>query len=606
MSRADSLRRARIKRMKRRRRFLTAAGLIAAAVIIAAAAALYVRYAPTRERMDAEEYFINRMNAAMEEAGGTETERRTQLLPDELAIVMEDTVCVSPARMVEGSLYLPCDIVRSGLSSRFFPDEENNQLLYTTADETLVIPFNEKTYAAGGESIVREKPAVISDERGIFIDADFAAEFTGAEFLTMEESRHVLVHCRSGRQLRAAAKRDTHVRYRGGIKSPILTDLAKGDEVLVLESLEDWMQVVSPDGFIGYVPSRSLTEPEEKEVVRESGQASYPSISLEGGVSLVWHMVYDGSVNNRLLSDTAGMTGVNVISPTWFSVTGEDGSISSLASGTYVRYAHKQGLQVWGLVSNFEQGVSTSALLASTAARRNLADNLIAEAEAAGMDGINVDLEAIAQSAGPAYVQFVRELSVLCRQRGLVLSVDVPVPMSINRHYDYRELGTVCDYVIVMGYDEHYYGSEEAGSVASLSFEENGITAALEDVPAEKLISAVPFYTRLWDTAADENGTVWVNSRELGMSEAENTVKDWGAEVTWSEETAQHYAEWTTDEGVLCQIWLEDEDSLAQKASLVKKYGLGGIAAWVLTKEKPTVWKVLTENTGLQVKPYEE
>ena len=134
--------------------------------------------------------------------------------------------------------------------------------------------------------------------------------------------------------------------------------------------------------------------------------------------------------------------------------------------------------------------------------------------------------------------------------------------------------------------------------MASLSFEENGIIGTLEDVPADKIISGVPFYTRIWYTADNGDGTFSVTSEAIGMNTVDNTLETYGLTAAWNEETSQDYAAWTLEKGIRCEIWIENEKSLAEKARLVSKYDLGGIAAWVLGFERDTVWEVLEKNMG--------
>lgn len=242
-----------------------------------------------------------------------------------------------------------------------------------------------------------------------------------------------------------------------------------------------------------------------------------------------------------------------------------------------------------GAGDNFNEAIDTTAVLKSTAAREKLSNLLVAAAVQYSLDGINIDFESIPEEAGDGYIQFIREISVKCRKNGIVLSVDDPVPMPYTAHYNRKEQGIVADYVIIMGYDEHYSGSEEAGSVASLSFEKQGIEDTLKEVPAEKIISGVPFYTRLWYTDAQGK----ITSEAMGMNTANQWMTDYGITSNWSQETSQDYAELTDAEGGKYQIWLENEKSLEEKAKLVKEYDLGGIAAWKLGLERSSIWDVL-------------
>ena len=191
--------------------------------------------------------------------------------------------------------------------------------------------------------------------------------------------------------------------------------------------------------------------------------------------------------------------------------------------------------------------------------------------------------------SGEHFIQFIRELSIPCRKNGLVLSIDNYVPMGGTDHYNRTEQGIVADYVIIMGYDEHYAGSREAGSVASINFVEEGIAQTVAQVPPEKVINAVPFYTRIWET---KDGAI--GSKAVGMDAAEEYVRAHNITVEWNEETCQNYGEYTED-GSLFQVWLEDESSIEVKLNIMDKYQIAGLASWRLGFEKPVVWDKIEE-----------
>ncbi|MCD7736582.1 MAG: glycosyl hydrolase family 18 protein, partial [Lachnospiraceae bacterium] len=366
-----------------------------------------------------------------------------------------------------------------------------------------------------------------------------------------------------------------------------------GDQVTVLEQMEHWTEIVTADGYIGYIRNSNLTDITENVVRDTYYQADYSSIHLEEKVSLVWHQINYAAMNDNLSADIENMAGVNVISPTWYYLSDNSGAVLSYASEDYVEEAHAAGLQVWALVSNFSEEVSTSTLLATRSSRQTVQNYLIEQALELGFDGINIDFEGIAQESGYDYVQFLRELSILCRKNGIILSVDVPVSMDYNTYYDREELGTVCDYVIMMGYDEHYSGSD-AGSVASMSFEENGILDLLEEVDSSKIILAIPFYSRVWYTETLSDGSSTVTSEVVTMEEAQQLLLDRGVTSAYDESTGQQYAEWTASDGRLCQIWLEDASSVSARVALVSQYEIGGIAAWRLGYETDDVWSVIS------------
>ena len=246
-----------------------------------------------------------------------------------------------------------------------------------------------------------------------------------------------------------------------------------------------------------------------------SYEENYTSLTRDHKINLAWHQVTSEAANETFEDAVKDAAGVNVISPTWFSITGNEGTISSLASADYVSKAHAKGMEVWGLIDNFNENISTLETLSARTSRAHIIEKLLQEAQRVGLDGINVDFEALTEEEVPHFIQFLRELSITCRTNNLVLSIDNPVPQ-YTAFYNRREQGIIGDYVIIMGYDEHTVGSPEAGSVRPFPFVEEGIRLTLEEVPAEKVINGVPFYTRLWTEA--NNGTV--SSKVMGMEEA--------------------------------------------------------------------------------------
>ncbi len=554
------------------------AAAIAACLVLAGILIIYmVRFMPTRKRMGADEYF------------GT-------LGENELAVVVEDHVAQERAVRIGGRLYVDYDVVRAELNPRFHWDDSVGLMLFTTPLEVYEIAPGSTSFAVDGTAQDAGYEILKTEEDGMYLSLEFLSRYSDFTYEVFEEPERLVITYGSKTVTAAPVRKKTAVRYRGGVKSPILTEVSKGEEVVVVERLENWSRVVTPDGYVGYLKNNRLGD--EISVERPSAYdgPAYTSLSMDGRLNLVWHQIDLKEMNDNFAEDTADMSGVNVISPTWYFLADSEGAIDSFADPAYVEKAHAAGLQVWALISNFSENVSTTELLASRQARNRVQEYLIAEASSVGFDGINIDFEGIQESAGYDYVQFMRELSILCRKNGLFLSVDVPVPMDFSRHYDREELGVVCDYVIMMGYDEHYAGSDIVGSVASMDFERTGIANMLREVPKEKVVSAIPFYTRLWYTGTNEDGTVSVTSRALGMGRAWEVLEENGVTAVWDDAAGQPYGEWTDSDGVFCQIWLEDDSTVAERASLVRENDLGGIAEWVLGNELDYVWNVISEN----------
>lgn len=579
---------------KKRKRQLRLMACTAAAVVIllvvGITAYLYNRFAPTTKRMDTTEYYQWMVARARGEESAV-------FGSGELAVVLQDEVSDKTALYTNERVYLNYDMVRGHIFTRFYWDSSLGKMLYTTADDTWQIPLNSSEYQTKEGTKTYEVPIFLTSGEEKYICADFLDDYANITCEVYPEEKHVLVTFKWGERSSAKALKNTAVRFGSDVKRLVLTSLRKGDDVFILGQTDDgtWKRVLTADGYIGWVSARKLSEEEKIQTSHEFEEETIPSKRLEEKVNLAWHQIDNADGNKYFTSATAGSSGLNVISPTWYALVDNAGNFSSYADKSYVTKAHKKNMQVWALVSNFSANMSTAELTASYEARSTLIANLMAEAEKLGLDGINIDFESITESGGYGYVQFIRELSVAARKNGLILSVDIPVPMAYNTHYDRAELGRYCDYVIMMGYDEHYAGSE-AGSVASLSFEENGIRDSIAaQIPADKLISGIPFYTRLWytSTAADGSTSTW--SEAYGMNTVAKTLDTYDVTPTWDDETQQNYAEWTLEDGTLCRIWLEDETSIALKAKLVDTYALGGIAEWVLGFERDSIWPVIAE-----------
>lgn len=547
--------------------------LIVILAVIAFVSKVVDKYIPTEERMSSDEYY------------GIEGE-------GEVPVILQDEIAPQMSILVDNVPYLNYETVKEYLNSRFYWDVKNELMLYTTPTDVIKIPAGGAEYMVSDEGRSYNHIIVRTDGGTAYLSADFVKEYTNMTYEVLKNPDRVIVTYKWGKINQARLRQDESVRCQGGVKSRILTEGTKGDTVTVLEQMENWTKVVTKDGYIGYVRNKRLGSISENIISNEFTEPEYTRMQKDYKINLIWHQISNMDSNYALAADIENMTGVNTISPTWFSVASKDGTISSLAESGYVTTAHEKGLEVWGLVDNFNREVDIVEALTNTTAREKMISQLMEAALEYELDGLNIDFENLPEEAGDAYIEFLRELSVQCRKNGLVLSTDNTVPRDFSSHYQRGEQAEVVDYFIVMGYDEHYFGSEP-GSVASLSFEREGIESTIaEGVPADKIISGVPFYTRLWKT--DVEGEV--TSDAIGMDTADSILEDNGVTANWSEETSQDYAEYHDPDGALYQIWLENEASLTEKAKLVSEYNLAGIAAWKLGFERSSIWKVIETN----------
>ena len=502
----------------------------------------------------------------------------------DVVLILQDKISENRGKLADGMVYVPYEVVTGTLGGRFYWDEESQKMLYTTSEEILELEPESSSYVCNQENQEKEYKIVREIDGERYLALDFLEEYMQIQGTTYEKPARTVITYQWGTAKTLTAREDTVVRYQGGIKSPILCDVKAGDSLTLLEELENWSRVMTKDGLDGYVEKKHMDKPQETALVYEgSYEENYTSLTRDHKINLAWHQVTSEAANETFEDAVKDAAGVNVISPTWFSITGNEGTISSLASADYVSKAHAKGMEVWGLIDNFNENISTLETLSARTSRAHIIEKLLQEAQRVGLDGINVDFEALTEEEVPHFIQFLRELSITCRTNNLVLSIDNPVPQ-YTAFYNRKEQGIIGDYVIIMGYDEHTVGSPEAGSVASLPFVEEGIRLTLEEVPAEKVINGVPFYTRLWTEA--NNGTV--SSKVMGMEEASQYTSEKGMDVYWNKEVSQNYGE-------LQRIWLEDEKSLEAKLQLIKEYELAGCAAWKLGFERADVWPVISQ-----------
>ena len=507
---------------------------------------------------------------------------------NDVAIVLQDEIIEERARIYEGIYYLDLATVHKYFNDRFYEDKGEGLLLYTLPEETIRTVIGSKEIAgADGTQTAEYVPARYENDI-LYIALDYVKRYANFSYESFAEPNRLQIYTEWNETQVAEIKKDTSVRVLGGVKSEILKDVTAGEKVRVLEQMETWSKVKTSDSIIGYVENKRLDgiRAELPIPVTDYTEPEYTSLTRDYKINLGWHVVAGTAGNDTLGEVTANTKGLNVISPTWFKICDNEGGFTSFATQKYVDQAHDMGLEVWALVENIEykDSIDMYAILSSTTTRGVLIDGLVNEVLTYGIDGINVDLEQISMDCGEHYVQFIRELSVACRLNEIVLSVDNYVPTGYTDHYDRAEQGVFADYVIVMGYDEHYAGSPEAGSVASIDFVEEGISRTVAEVPAGKVINAVPFYTRIWETSKTE-----ISSQAVGMDMAEEYVANHNIQVEWDDATCQNYGEYTSGD-VLYQVWLEDEKSIEVKLNIMQKYGIGGVASWRLGFEKPEIW----------------
>lgn len=531
-------------------------------------------------------FLINRYKPGTEYMAGNEYFNLTD--ENSVALIQNGELLEEQAVLIGGEPYAAYTYVESQLNSCFYWDEETKGILLTTSGgvQTLLPGDAAVAKTPGGQ------PAVQQESDGtVYISLDVVKEYTDLDYAYYSDPNRVVIRNEWDGVEQATVQSDTaQVRQKGGIKSLILADVQKGDTLLYLENLDNWCKVMTADGYTGYIQTEDISEPEAIEA-RTAKKDSYERITRDHKINLVWHQSTSTESNDTMAEMTAEMTGVNVISPTWFSVTDETGTISSLASADYVKLAHEAGREVWGLIDNFNEAFDETTDLAYASVRSRIIEQLLAEAASCGMDGINVDFENLKEAGIPHYLQFLRELTSAAHAQNLVVSVDTPVPQAYTMYYQRGEQARFVDYMIVMAYDEHFAGSEEAGSVSSLPFVQQAVEEMTRVMPADQVICGIPFYTRVW---TEKFGQSAITSEVLGMDGAKNYAKENQMTETWDASLGQNVATVETSDARYT-IWMEDEQSMEEKLKVIQSADLAGVAEWKLGFECADVWSLISK-----------
>lgn len=554
--------------------------LIFIVIAVVLGSKLYQKYSYSKERADLKQYFHIEQE-------------------DEIAIVVQDTIVEEKAKYANNICYFSLPTVEKYFTERFYVNSVEQVLLFTTDTDVIKINIGENSNIMYVSDIGQDLgyQAAFYEGDTLYIAANYVQNYANFEYRLFTEPMHMQIYTQWDSYTAMTISKKTALRYQGGVKSNILVDLEKGDDVVVLEQMENWAKVKTSDSFIGYVENKFLTNKKTQEHVCSTNfqEFTYNNVKKDGTIRLVFHQVFEEVGGDYLANALASTKGVNVVSPTWFRLISNSGDFTSLANASYVSKAHELGVEVWALITDVDSKelygleVNFVELLSSSANRKHLIDGMMAQVDAYGIDGVNIDFEKVRSDSGIHFVQFLRELSIETRKRGVVLSVDNYVPSEYTAHYNRKEQGIVTDYFIIMGYDEHYAGGGAAGSNASISFVENGITNTKASVPAEKIINAVPFYTRVWESG--ENG---LKASTLTMAAQKDWISRTGVSPVWSDEFCQNYAEYQAN-GALYQCWLEDVESIRVKLQVMQSQEIKGVAAWKLGLEDPAVWDVIAE-----------
>ena len=544
---------------------------------------LIKKYTPTKEHMELSEYY--------------------QITEDsQVAITLNNKVLNNHATIINNHVYLDYKFVHDFLNERFYWDINENILLYTTTSDVISAKADQNSYSIGRNNTDYGRPIVKATADSAWIDLEFVKNYSDFTYSIYESPSRLVITNEWKDITICTLKGKTEIREKGGIKSPILKDVKKGDVLTILEVDEKWTKVCSDDGIVGYVRSNKVKNTETKTLVSEYTPETFNHIKVDKAINLLWHPVFSLTANKEITTILSTTKGVDVLSPSWFKPKDNKGNISSFASSDYVKYAHDHDVEVWGMVKNLDldsPDIDVDYILTHTSSRQNLVKQLVAQAYQYNLDGINVDFESIKEDkVGDGYIQFLRELSVECEKFGILLSTAVQVPIPDNSGFKYSQQADFVDYVCIMAYDQHWGKESGEGPVAALNWVKESIQNTLnEGVPADQLVLGIPFYSRLWTLTpkSEVNATevtYELSRKNYSIANAKKWMNDNISSPTWLADIGQYYGE-TKKNGIIYKMWLEDETSIEGKLKLMQEYKLAGAAFWSSDLDNTSIWEVI-------------
>ena len=534
-------------------------------------------YSPSKEKMRLTDYFALAKK-------------------DDVAVILNGeykrakTKDVSYAKYIDKKIYISINFIKQNIDDGYVYDSTEGILRYVT-DKNVISVNKDKDFYFIDKNIQKTPGIILKEIQGeAYIDITWLKNYTDIKFYEKNNPRRVVIDIAGFQNNVSEVIRNAQVRRFGGIKSKILSEVQKGEKVTILDNYGKWSKILTKNGVIGCVQNKALSDV-KKEIVRESlKKRVFRHKKFNKKIVLVWDQVGGAAANANISEKLDEMKGVNVVSPTWFYIQDIKGNVGTRSSIDYVNKCHAKGIQVWGLISNFEnKNVDAGAALKGTSSRDNLVNQTVAAAIASNLDGINVDFEGVTPDEKDGYLEFIKELSLKCKKNDIYLSVDNYVPTQYTHFYSRKVQADYADYIIVMAYDEHFGGSKKAGSVASFPFVKRGVKETLKEVPKNQMVLGLPFFTRIWAEKGNE-----VSSKSLGMNDALTNLKSNKAEIKWLSKEQQNYGEYKKGDKVY-KCWLEDTKSLGRKINLVKDEKLAGAAFWKKGLESNDVWALVEQ-----------
>ena len=550
------------------------------------------------------------MGLTYEDQEKNDIEYKTSVGSQVAAVALEDGYSEEYAIIKDVEAYINIDTIKEKIDKRFYWDKKENKVLFTNATTTYTALEEETTIHGDTDEEVGYEIFLLENKK-CYVNLQFVQKFVDIKSTVTKAKDDaptiISLDYESGEKTVFTTDKDIEMRTKGDYQNLIVKEIPEDTEVTLIEKGKNWNKVKTADGYIGYIPVKKLVDEKKKKIEYKNDDDQYTHVLMDKKVSLAWNQIYSQSANDNLAGLLSDTKGINVLSPTWFSLTDKNGNLSTLADLDYVEYAHKKNIQVWALVSDFTDKKLTKTVLTQTELRQKLVRNIMFYVDGYNLDGVNIDFEYISKDIADDYLQFLRELSVECRKTGTVLSIDNYAPSEWSTYFDREQQLKLADYIVIMNYDEHTAGSESAGSVSSMAYAEKSIKDTIEQAKeASRIINGMPFYTRVWKETPQEegdgtgvlvedaaNGNYYLSSEAVSMETAEKVYKAAGVKPAFDSTTGQNYVTYSKGNSIY-SIWLEDETSIKSRLELMNKYDLAGVAYWALGQEKASVWNTIS------------
>lgn len=486
-------------------------------------------------------------------------------------------------------IYIPYELIKDKIDPYIYNDTKINNLIITNDDHVIRIENGTGIVWDNGERKQSTTRAFKQDETW-YVPLSLLKDYYPVSITYSKDSQLFSLHLLTEERKTSTIKEDKkqNIRSEATVKGSINAVVSPKEKVFVLQARDGWTLIQKENGKYGYIKSDSLSSSKTlpKTTVKK---AEKKTPAINGKINLVWELISQGTIDTATIPP---MEGVNVVSPTWYSLADGDGNIKSIADPAYVAWAHSRGYQVWGLFSNDFDPSITKQMLHNYNARQRTISQLTTYATQHQLNGINLDFENVHTEEKDSLVQFIRELTPVFHAKGLFVSIDV-TPISSSEMWsnflNREAIGKTVDYMALMAYDEHWESSPKSGSVASLPWTEQSVTNLVGQVPHSKVILGMPTYTRMWK---EENGKV--SSDVFAMMDTRNWLISHNLRPTEDSKTGQNYVE-IKEGNATYKIWIEDHKSLTKRVDLVHEYDLAGVGIWERKYTLNETWKVISD-----------